>query len=137
MRRARQGLAVAGLVAGGCFSERPPTDASGEDFTVQTAVGTCRVAAGSEVAGGARVVAIKDFKFAPDTVRVPVGTTVAWVNCEDAAMVEPHTSTSDTRVWSSPSLLPAAAYSRRFDQRGAFPYHCEPHPAMRATVIVE
>ena len=28
-------------------------------------------------------------------------------------------------------------YQRRFDQPGTYPYFCEPHPFMTATVIVE
>lgn len=127
--------ACAALLAGGCFSERPT--ASTDPGTVQTSVGACRVASASSVPEGAQVVAIRNFRFSPQTVRVAAGTTVTWVNCEDAAMVEPHTSTADDRAWSSPLLVPAATYSHRFDQAGAFPYHCAPHPSMIATVIVE
>ena len=33
--------------------------------------------------------------------------------------------------------LPGATFTQTFDQTGSFPYHCEPHPSMTGTVIVE
>lgn len=123
------------LAAAACFSERP-TAATGDRPNADA--GTCRLAVSSSVVGGVQaVVAIKDFRFVPDTLRVPRGTMVTWVNCEEARVDAPHTTTSDSRLWSSELMRPAATYSRRFDQAGAFPYHCEPHPTMTATVIVQ
>jgi plastocyanin len=123
---------AAAAATAACFSEHPAASGPGDP---QTTAGACRVAVGS---GGVQgVVAIKDFKFVPDTIRVPAGTTVTWVNCDESATGEPHTSTSDGRVWTSQLLPPAATYSYRFDTPGAFPYHCEPHPFMKATVIVQ
>jgi plastocyanin len=128
------GSAAALTFALGCFSGSP-TEA---DDDPETTLAGCRVTLGAGTGAVQGVVAIKDFKFAPDTLRVPRGTTVTWVNCDDASGSPPHTSTSDANAWTS-QLLPAggATYSRKFDQAGAFPYHCEPHPSMRATVIVE
>lgn len=124
--------AVLALVAGGvlavaCFSDRttaagPPQDA-------------CDVSLPPELLG-ATVVAIRNFTFEPADVHVPAGGTVAWVNCAPAN--EPaHTSTSDQGVWNSPLLPPGATFGFTFTQAGTFPYHCEPHPFMQGSVIVE
>ena len=72
------------------------------------------------------VVAMRDFRFRPDSISVPTGATVTWVNCEEEG-VEPHTTTSDAPDWDSPDLVPSARYSHRFPTPGTFPYHCVPH----------
>ncbi len=45
-------------------------------------------------------------------------------------------ATSDTGVWASPLFATGSFYSRTFTEAGSFPYHCEPHPFMKATVVV-
>ncbi len=82
------------------------------------------------------VVAIQNFGFHPDSIAVPVGATVTWVNCETPPQ-EPHTTTSDNAVWDSPELSPGDRFSHKFAAQGAFPYHCTPHPFMTAKVIVQ
>jgi plastocyanin len=113
---------VAGLAAGvgaACFSER----AGGPNIN---AAGECRVPV-SVIDSLHVIVAMRNFRFVPDTITVPVGATVTWVNCEDVG-VEPHTTTSDTTgVWDSSGLSPGARFSHRFPAAGAFPYHCTPH----------
>lgn len=121
---------TAALTLGACFSER-----QGE--LTGPVSGECRIALNAPVFGAAQaLVAIRDFRFVQSEIRVPRGTTVTWVNCE-SPVVDPHTSTSDTRVWDSGSLAPGATYSRTFHEVGRFPYHCAPHPFMQAVVIVE
>lgn len=75
---------------------------------------------------------IQDFKFVPDYVVVPKGEMVQWTN--KGAVV--HTSTSDTQVWDSGDIQPNKFYKRRFNQTGAFPYHCTYHPLMKGTIRV-
>ena len=83
------------------------------------------------------VVAIRNFAFVPDSIAVPAGATVTWVNCEDAG-TEPHTTTADDgTTWASPELAPGQRYTRTFPAAGTFPYHCEPHPFMQAKVVVQ
>ncbi|MDX1747485.1 MAG: cupredoxin family copper-binding protein, partial [Halobacteriales archaeon] len=77
-------------------------------------------------------VEIRQLSFGEDTIRVPVGVTVRWVNRDPVA----HTSTSDDGRWSSPLIGPGETYSRRFEEPGRYPYHCEPHPFMTGVVIV-
>jgi len=82
------------------------------------------------------VVSIRNFAFEPTVLRVPAGATVTWVNNETQAGLA-HTSTSDGSGWDSDFLSPGDSYSRAFPSSGQFPYHCEPHPNMKATIIVE
>jgi plastocyanin len=108
-------IAVAGLTAS-CFSER----ATGTSTSCTGTSAPCEVE-------------IRDFAFEPTVLRVPVGATVTWVNRGPSA----HTSTSDGAGWDSGTIAPNANYSRAFATVGQFPYHCEPHPTMRATIVVE
>jgi len=110
------------LVCGACFSDR------GAGPGVNTAA-ECRVPV-SVIDSLHFIVAIRNFAFHPDSIAVPVGATVTWVNCEDVG-VEPHTTTSDTTgIWDSSDLIPGARFSHRFPAAGVFPYHCTPHKSI-------
>jgi plastocyanin len=78
-------------------------------------------AAGSASAG-ATAVAIKDFAFSPDSLEVPVGTTVTWTNQDSVA----HTVTADDGSFDSGQLGNGATFS-----------HCMNHPRMKATIVVK
>jgi plastocyanin len=119
------GASTALLLAAACFSERDGATGPAPD-------GECTVPAS---AAGATVVFIRDFAFVTSQVRVRPGERVVWVNCESSDVS--HTSTSDGAGWDSGLLAPGDFYERAFPQAGSFPYHCEPHPGMTGTVIVE
>ncbi|MBH9552101.1 cupredoxin domain-containing protein [Inhella gelatinilytica] len=76
---------------------------------------------------------IRDMRFEPAELRVPVGTTVRWINREKR--------TSHSVLFAdlpeSPRFFPDEHWERRFDQVGAYPYVCGPHPEMRGRVVVE
>lgn len=118
------GLALGGLAAG-CFSEHNPT---------APVEGVCRLPVGDEVPGSI-VVPIANFAFSPAEVRIHVGQTVTWVNCEEDATS--HTTHANGEEWSSPLLAPGQAFSHLFDRAGTFDYHCDPHPFMTGRVVVE
>ena len=114
-------LVAAGGLAG-CFSEHVSVTApTGQELCVG--------------AQPADVVRIVDFGFSPAQVTVPKGGKVTWVNCSAASTQ--HTSTSDTPKWNSGLLGQYATYEQTFDASGSFPYHCDPHPFMKGTVIVQ
>lgn len=129
-RRSRYSLLAIPLIAGltACFSSRSPVDNS--DLP-----GECQFSPGGSVPGST-VVAIKNFAFAPAEVRIRVGGTVTWVNCETEG-TESHTSTADQGEWSSPLLASGDVFSHTFTQAGQYTYHCTPHPSMTAAVVVE
>ncbi len=117
----------AGGVVAACFSER------GTGSTTNGA--ECQVPV-STIDSTHFIVAIYNFAFHRDSINVPVGATVTWVNCEPAG-TEPHTTTSDGAVWNSPDLSPGSRFSHTFVAAGAYPYHCTPHPFMLGKVIVQ
>jgi plastocyanin len=121
-------LAASALLILACFSERsaPTGPITGVE---------CRIPLGPEVVGST-LVAIRDFSFQPTEIRIRAGGTVTWVNCDDPGQPA-HTSTADQGAWSSASLNPGDVFSHPFAQAGTFAYHCELHPFMTATVIVE
>ena len=129
-RRAAAALAAtaAAVMALACFSQREaPTGA-------QAGV-SCQVPETMDV-DGSTIVFIRDFAFHPATVRVKRGSRITWVNCENTSDLS-HTSTADAGTWSSPLIQPGTGFTAALDVSGTFSYHCEPHPFMTGTVIVE
>lgn len=125
-------LAVAcggGLVA--CFSDRAAPAAP------NVTTGDCRIAVGSPIVGSTQaLVAIRNFTFVPDTLRIRRGTAVTWINCEPET-VDAHSSKADGGEWTSGFLTPGKSWSTTFPNVGRFSYYCEPHPFMKGVVIVE
>lgn len=114
-------LVAAGGLAG-CFSEHVT-------FTPPTGQELCTGAQAADV------VRIVDFGFSPATVTVPKGGKVTWVNC--SASATQHSSASNTTGWDSGLLAQYATFERTFDAAGSFGYHCNPHPFMTGTVVVQ
>ena len=78
------------------------------------------------------------FAFSPATITIKVGTTVTWTNTTSA----PHTVTSDDGTTfdsglNTPIGANGGTYSFTFTKAGTFTYHCQIHPFMKATVIVQ
>lgn len=84
---------------------------------------------------GDQTVTIDNFTFAPNELKVAVGTKVTWINRDDI----PHTvvSSDGPRSFKSPPLDTNDTFSMQFDRRGIYRYFCSIHPMMTATVIVE
>jgi plastocyanin len=77
-------------------------------------------------------VKIKDLAFSPQTIEVPVGTTVTWTN-ED---VTQHTVVSEDKLFGSEILQKGDTFSYTFDEPGTYDYICSLHPSMKGQVIV-
>lgn len=119
-------IGCAALVA--CFSERgagPGPSGTAECTVPVTVIDSMHY-----------IVAIRDFSFQPDSISVPAGATVTWVNCEPFG-VEPHTTTADGGAWDSPDLPIGTRFSHTFPAQGSFPYHCTPHDFMHGKIVVE
>lgn len=79
-------------------------------------------------------VTIADFHFTPQTLTVPAGTTVTWINRDD----EPHTVTSaDKKSFVSPALDTGEKFSFKFAAPGTNDYYCSMHPRMKGKIIVQ
>ncbi len=77
------------------------------------------------------------FAFSPQSLTIPVGTTVIWKNTTQT----PHTVTSDDKKsfnsGDSTPVAPGTTFSFKFTTAGTFAYHCDFHPSMMATIIVK
>lgn len=78
-------------------------------------------------------VTIQGFAFRPNTITVPVGTTVTWMHKDSA----PHTVTSREPLFDSGTIRNGDTFSYTFDQPGTYAYYCSIHPSMTAEIIVE
>jgi plastocyanin len=84
--------------------------------------------------GGAEErVEIVGLAFSPETLTVPAGTTVTWVNSDSVS----HTATSDDDVWDSDTLASDGEFSFTLDEAGTFSYFCKIHPSMTGSIVVE
>jgi amicyanin len=77
-------------------------------------------------------VEISQLSYQQAELRIPVGTTVRWVNRDAVA----HTITSSVGAWSSPLMEKDEAFEHTFETTGRFEYVCTPHPFMRGVVVV-
>src|SRR5437867_12632451 len=78
-------------------------------------------------------IGIKQFKYGPSMLTVPVGTTVTWVNHDE----EPHTVTSGTGAFSSAGLVNDDTFVQTFTKPGTYQYFCSIHPYMKGTLVVK
>ncbi len=98
---------------------------------------------------------ISEYKFWPDTVRIHVGEVVRWTNSDnvkhnvrftaaDTAPAKQIKSRAELLSQNRPKELFASAlfdqgesWTAKFDKPGRFAYICDPHPYMKAVIIVE
>lgn len=78
------------------------------------------------------VVDIRSLRYTKGKIEIEAGTTIEWRNRDPLA----HTVTSDSGAFDSGELRPEASWSHTFTTPGTYTYHCTPHPAMKATVVV-
>lgn len=101
--------------------------------TLCAALATCKPNDVFGIRPGTVFVSARDSFFTPDTIHVRVSLPVRWTN--EGTVI--HTVVSDSGLFGSPNLTPAAWYEVRFDSVGAYPYHCAIHGGMVGTVVVE
>jgi plastocyanin len=92
-------------------------------------------AQGAEAPAAAEVaVDIRNFAYSPNPIEIAAGDTVTWTNQDEV----PHTATGDDRgVLQSGTISPGASFSQVFPDAGEFAYHCEFHPNMSGTIVVQ
>lgn len=119
-------------------SGSPPTPTSGNTPAPTTAGASPTATTGGSGQAVTITTTSSSFAFSPATLTIKVGTTVTWTNMTQA----PHTVTSDDgKSFDSGSSNPIAAsggtYRFTFTKAGTFTYHCQIHPFMKATIIVQ
>jgi plastocyanin len=95
--------------------------------------GSFRVTANAQPSAATAGVKIDNFVFGPQTLTVPVGTTVVWTNSDDI----PHTSVSTEGVFKSKVLDTDEKFSYTFTKAGTYPYYCTIHPKMTGKIVVQ
>jgi plastocyanin len=71
--------------------------------------------------------------FGTNPFKIAVGTTISWLNSDTTT----HTSTADGEAWTSGNIAPGARYNFTFQSAGQFTYHCQIHPGMTGTIVVQ
>src|SRR5215218_458376 len=78
-------------------------------------------------------VSIDNLKYEPREIKIKKGETVVWANGDD----RDHTVTADDGSFTSKKIASRDTYERKFTKAGKYKYHCDYHPRMKATVVVE
>jgi len=78
-------------------------------------------------------VTIADFSFSPASLTINQGDTVTWVNNGPT----PHSATANNGSFNTGILKAGQSGSHTFSQAGTFSYYCQPHPYMKATIVVQ
>ena len=76
---------------------------------------------------------IADFSFSPGSLTINQGDTVTWVNNGPT----PHSATANNGSFNMGILKAGQSGSHTFEQAGTFTYYCQPHPFMKATIVVQ
>src|ERR1700687_1228282 len=95
--------------------------------------GSTSVTANDQPSAAHAGVKIDNFSFGPQTLTVPIGTTVVWTNSDDI----PHTSVSTEGVFNSKVLDTDEKFSYTFTKAGTYPYYCTIHPKMTGKIVVQ
>jgi plastocyanin len=100
-------------------------------------IGAAVILTGCSSAAPTPTVAIATFRFAPETITVPSGTTVTWIN-EDATR---HTVTAGTEdqtgdLFDEEVDEVGDEVTVKFDEPGTYEYFCVLHPFMTGLVEV-
>ena len=82
-------------------------------------------------------VSIENFSFSPATLTIKSGTKVAWINQDSVPHQIVADSASNLSGLISGALSQGQSYSFTFTKTGTFGYHCQIHPSMTGTIIVE
>ncbi len=95
--------------------------------------GSRSVTANDQPSAANAAVKIDNFVFGPQTITVPVGTTVTWTNSDDI----PHTAVSTEGVFKSKVMDTEEKFSYTFSKPGTYSYYCTIHPKMTGKVVVQ
>jgi plastocyanin len=83
--------------------------------------------------GAGNSVSIANFAFSPTALTIKTGTKVTWTNNDTVT----HTVTADKGAFDAGPLSPGNSFSFTFTKAGTYSYHCNIHPSMKATIVVQ
>lgn len=91
---------------------------------------------GSTPGGTFVQVAIMNYSFSPSSLAVKAGTTVRWVNMDFVEHTVSFGTHDNPTGVESPLLGHMGSFGYTFTEPGTYEYHCDPHPYMTGSVIV-
>ncbi|HEU4558431.1 MAG TPA: cupredoxin family copper-binding protein [Longimicrobium sp.] len=75
---------------------------------------------------------MRNLAYVPGRIEIEAGTTVEWTNNDPLA----HTVTADNGAFDSGLIASGRTWRYTFTTPGTYPFHCNPHPFMKGTVVV-
>ena len=91
----------------------------------------------SDSVRGENDVWIKNLSFIPDSLNIPVGTTVTWINQDSTAYTVTSKDTLNSEIlFDSGSISPHDTFNYTFNSSGVFHYYCIKHPRLMNGVII-
>ena len=114
------------LVFGACSDDDPAPADSANGSAESDSSGS------SEAATGGDAVAIEEFAYKPDNLKIKAGTTVTFTNKDEFA----HTATAKDDSFDTGNLEKDAAFEHTFEAAGTFEYLCTIHNSMTGTITV-
>ena len=98
-------------------------------FALCTVISGC----GKSDVPGANQVWMQNMAFTPNSITVPVNTTVTWTNKDGMT----HNVTSDSGTFVSGNIAAGGTYAHQFTSTGTYNYRCTIHAGMTGKVIVQ
>ncbi len=88
---------------------------------------------------GSNDVTIAGYAYSPSELSVSVGTTITWINMDGVMHTVSFGGHEDDHLEGPDSgpMYHMGVWSYTFNEPGTYAYHCDPHPSMTGTVIVE
>lgn len=71
--------------------------------------------------------------FGANPLTISTGTTISWLNDDNTT----HTTAADGNQWSSGNVPPGGRFNFTFTSAGRYTYHCQIHPNMVGTIVVQ
>jgi plastocyanin len=125
------------LVLAGCTQQAQPAQQTapqgGQQYVITHAGQQPAPAQGQQAAQQPASVTVRmqNYKFVPNSITVPAGTEVIWVNMDSVG----HTVTFDS-LGIDESVSGGGQYSHVFDKPGTYNYRCAIHPSMIGILVV-
>ena len=114
-----------------CFECHKPHEK--QDFVMSLARLSGTALGAAKKPSGPGTVAIAEFLFGPETIKVQAGQTITWTNVDDS----PHQVTVlGTSTLRTPVVLKGQSTELRFNDVGAYQYICGLHPSMKGKIEV-
>lgn len=133
LRTAAPCLILAAALVAGCGSSSSGGSGGTMGAQSHSSAATGPASAPSAKAAQSATVDIKSFKYKPVTITVKKGGRVKWTNSDTAA----HTATADDRSFDTQTIDKGKSKMVAMTTAGSFPYHCDFHPFMKATIVVK